>query len=89
VAALRASGWPATLQLADGLNGPATVLFVAVDAGRARQVEQELAPLAPDGFRTSSRLPSATRSSVPPGYLVMTTGTRLVRRATRTAHRSG
>jgi uncharacterized protein YebE (UPF0316 family) len=44
---LRASGWPVTLQPADGLNGPATVLFVAVDAGRAREVEQELNRLAP------------------------------------------
>jgi hypothetical protein len=87
-AALRAGGWPVTLHRADGLSGPAAVLFVAVDASRAREVERVLDRLAPDGFRTSSRLRSAAWSPVPTGYLVMTTGARLTRKATRTARTS-
>jgi uncharacterized protein YebE (UPF0316 family) len=77
---LRARGWPVTLHPADGLDGPATVLFVAVDAWRAGEIERELDRLAPHGFRTSSRLRSAAGPPVPPGYLAMSTGTRLTRR---------
>jgi uncharacterized protein YebE (UPF0316 family) len=81
---LRARGWPVTVQPAVGLDGPASVLFVVVDAGRTAEVERDLAQLAPDGFRTSSRLRSATWMPLPPGYIVMTAGARLLR-TTRTA----
>jgi len=78
-AELRARGWPVTVQPALGLQGPATVLFVVVDAGRTAEIERDLARLAPDGFRTSTRLRSATWAPLPPGYLVMTAGARLLR----------
>jgi hypothetical protein len=78
-AELRARGWPVTTQPAVGLGGPATVLFVVVDAGRTAEVERDLEQLAPDGFRTSSRLRSATWMPLPPGYVVMSAGARLLR----------
>src|SRR4051812_5662981 len=53
---LRARGWPVTVQPALGLGGPAAILFVVVDSGRTAEVERDLEQLAPDGFRTSSRL---------------------------------
>ena len=78
-AELRARGWPVTVQPALGLRGSATVLFVVVDAGRTADVERDLEQLAPDGFRTSSRLRSATWMPLPPGYVAMATGARLLR----------
>jgi hypothetical protein len=68
-----------TTQPAVGLGGPATVLFVVVDAGRTAEVERDLEQLAPDGFRTSSRLRSATWMPLPAGYVVMSAGARLLR----------
>jgi uncharacterized protein YebE (UPF0316 family) len=68
---LRSRGWPVTMQHALGLGGPVTVLFVAVDAGRTAEVERDLDLLAPDGFRTSTRLQSVTWAPLPPGYVVM------------------
>lgn len=65
---LRARGWPVTMQTAAGLRGPAAVLFVAVDAGRAAQVSRDLDQLAPGAFRTSNRLSSAASAQLPPGY---------------------
>jgi uncharacterized protein YebE (UPF0316 family) len=52
-AELRARGWPVTVQPAVGLRGPATMLFVVVDAGRTADIERDLAQFAPDGFRTA------------------------------------
>jgi uncharacterized protein YebE (UPF0316 family) len=78
-AQLWARGWRVTVQPALGLQGAATVLFVVVDAGRTAEIERDLAQFAPDGFRTSTRLRSATWAPLPPGYLVMTTGARLLR----------
>jgi uncharacterized protein YebE (UPF0316 family) len=75
--ALRARGWPVTTQSALGLDGPVTVLFVVVDAGRAAEVESDLELLVPDGFRTSSRLRSATWMPLPTGYIVMSARSRL------------
>jgi len=80
-AELRARGWPVTVQHALGLDGPVAVLFVVVDAARTVEVERDLALLAPDGFRTSTRMRSATWAPLPPGYAVMTAGARL-RKAT-------
>ena len=68
---LRARGWPVTMQHAVGLCGPVTVLFVAVDAGRSAEVERDLDRFTPDGFRTSTRLQSATWAPLPPEYIVM------------------
>jgi uncharacterized protein YebE (UPF0316 family) len=76
---LRARGWPVTVHPALGLRGPASVLFVVVDAGRAVELERDLDELAPDGFRTSSRLRSATWMPLPTGYIAMSTGARLLR----------
>jgi len=76
-AELRARGWPVTVQHAVGITGPATVLAVAVDAGRTTEVERDLERYAPGGFRTSSRLRSATWMPLPPEYVVMTAGARL------------
>ena len=41
-AELRARGWPVTVQHAVGLTGPATVLAVAVDAGRTTEIAARL-----------------------------------------------
>ena len=68
-AALRARGWPLTVQAAAGIRGPATVLFVAVDAARASDVDRDLNELAPSAFRTSNRLRSAISAPLPAGYL--------------------
>ena len=87
-AELRARGWPVTVQHAVGLTGPATVLAVAVDAGRTAEVERDLERYAPGGFRTSSRLRSATWMPLPPEYVVMTAGARLPR-TTRKAAAAG
>ena len=76
---LRSRGWPVTMQPAVGLDGPATVLFVVVDAARTADVERDLALLAPDGFGTSTRLRSATQAPLPPGYTVLAAGARLLR----------
>ena len=76
---LRARGWPVTMQPALGLAGPVTVMFVVVDAGRMAEVERDLDQLAPNGFRTSTRLRSATWAPLPPGYTVMSAGARLLR----------
>ncbi|HEX5810935.1 MAG TPA: DUF5698 domain-containing protein [Pseudonocardia sp.] len=88
---LRGRGWPVTVQHAVGLTGPATVLVVAVDAGRTAEVERDLERYAPGGFRTSSRLRSATWMPLPPQYVVMTTGARLpwTSRKAAAAARSG
>jgi uncharacterized protein YebE (UPF0316 family) len=75
---LRARGWPVTIQPALGLCGPATVLFVVTDPARTADIERDLDVLAPDGFRTSTRLHSAIWAPLPPGYTVMGAGTRLL-----------
>ena len=80
-AELRAQGWPVTMQPALGLDGPAAVLFVVVDAARTAEVERDLALVAPDGFRTSTRMRSATWAPLPTGYIVMAAGARLARPA--------
>jgi hypothetical protein len=64
---------------ARGLSGPATVLFLVVGAGRATQVERDLALIAPDAFRTSLRLRSATWTPLQPGSTAVTAGARLLR----------
>jgi hypothetical protein len=69
------------MQPAHGLCGVATVLFVVVDAGRAAEVERDLERFAPDGFRTSSRLRSATWMPLPPEYIVMSARARLLKDA--------
>ena len=65
------------MQHAVGLIRQATVLSVVVDAGRTAEVERDLERYAPGGFRTSSRLRSATWMPLPPEYVVMTTGARI------------
>ncbi|MDN5861571.1 MAG: DUF5698 domain-containing protein [Pseudonocardia sp.] len=69
VADLRARGWPVTAQDADGLRGPATLLFVTVDAARAVDIARDLDRLAPHAFRTTNRLRSAVAPLLPLGYL--------------------
>lgn len=81
---LRTRGWPVTVQPAHGLDGPATLLFVVVDAGRTAEVERDLDQLTPGGFRTSTRMRSADWAPLPPGYTVMSAGVRLLR-ATRSS----
>jgi uncharacterized protein YebE (UPF0316 family) len=78
---LRARGWPVTMQHALGVGGPVTVLFVVVDANRTGSVERDLDLLAPEGFRTSTRLNSASWAPLPPGYMVMDAGVSLLRAA--------
>jgi uncharacterized protein YebE (UPF0316 family) len=78
-AELRARGWAVTMHPARGLSGPATVLFLVVGAGRATQVERDLALIAPDAFRTSLRLRSATWTPLQPGSTAVTAGARLLR----------
>ncbi len=64
---LAALGWPVTAQPAVGGGGPVTVLVVIVGAGRTAEVERDLDRLAPDAFRTSTRLRSASRPVAVPG----------------------
>jgi uncharacterized protein YebE (UPF0316 family) len=63
--ALRARGWSVMMQTALGRHGPATVLSVVVESARTADVERDLEQLAPDGFRTSSRLRSAVGVPAP------------------------
>lgn len=77
-AELRARGWPVTVQPALGLDGPVTLLFVVVDAGRTAEVERDLDLFTCGGFRTSTRMRSATWAALPPGYMVMSAGVRLL-----------
>lgn len=58
---LAARGWPVTMHSAQsghGPGGPATVLSVVAPPGRAAALDRVLEQLAPDGFRTTSRLTS-------------------------------
>ena len=77
---LRGRGWPVTVQHAVGLTGPATVLSVAVDAGRTAEVERDLERYVPDGFHTSTRLRSAKPVSLPPEFVGIAEGVDLLRR---------
>ena len=51
-------GWPVTTHAAHGPGGPATVLSVVTRPRRAADLDGVLELLAPDGFRTTSRLSS-------------------------------
>lgn len=57
-AELAERGWPVTRHAAHGPGGPATVLSVVTRPRRAADLETVLELLAPDGFRTTSRLAS-------------------------------
>lgn len=87
LAGLRHAGWPATAQEAAGLAGPASVIFVAVDAHRASRLEADLAGLAPGTFWTCTRLRSATRVALPAGYLGLHANRMHRRRRSSTAPR--
>ena len=76
---LRARGWPVTTHPAVGLGGAATVLFVVVDPGRTAEIERDLGSFAPDGLHTSIRLRSAARVALPPGFVGVAEGARLLR----------
>ncbi|HSU12274.1 MAG TPA: hypothetical protein VLK57_24025, partial [Pseudonocardia sp.] len=76
---LRARGWPVTTHPAVGLGGAATVLFVVVDPGRTAEIERDLGLFAPDGFHTTIRLRSAARVALPPGFVGVAEGARLLR----------
>jgi uncharacterized protein YebE (UPF0316 family) len=52
-------GWTVTTHPARGFGGPATVLSVVAQPGRAGALDRDLEELAPGGFRTTSRLTSA------------------------------
>ena len=71
---LQTRGWLVTMQPANAPDGPATVLTVVARANRAVQLERELDELAPEASRTSIRLRSAVRTSLPPRSLVTTAG---------------
>lgn len=58
-AELGGRGWRVTSHPAHGLGGPATVLSVVAQPGQVAALERDLQLLAPDGFRTTSRLTSA------------------------------
>jgi len=73
---LRALGWRVTVQAAHGPEGPATVLFLAVRANRAAQVERDLDRLAPAAIHTSLRLRSASWTTRPAGSAVLTAAAR-------------
>ncbi len=80
---LRARGWPVTVQHASGHGGPAAVLVVVVTGSRTAEVERDLERLAPDGFHSSTRLRSASRSAgrtaPTAARTVATAGARLLR----------
>ncbi len=52
-------GWTVTTHPARGFGGPATVLSVVALPGRTGALDRDLEQLAPEGFRTTSRLTSA------------------------------
>jgi uncharacterized protein YebE (UPF0316 family) len=69
-AELSARGWSVMMQAVTmpaglGPQGPATVLSVVAEAARTAEVERDLEQLAPDGFRASSRLRSASGVPAP------------------------
>ena len=49
---LRARGWPATAMVADGIHGPVTLAFVAVDDPCVDRVVDDVRDLAPGAFWT-------------------------------------
>ena len=53
---LRDRGWPATRSDADGVNGPVSVITVAVDDRVMGRLTHDLDLLTPDAFRTVERL---------------------------------
>lgn len=65
-AALRAGGWPVTIQPAHGPDGPAAALSVVVAGGRSADVERALAGIDHGGLHTSSRLRTANWAAPEP-----------------------
>lgn len=57
---LRERGWPVVRHVVEGDDGRASVLVVVVEAGLAPRLTEDLDRVVPHGFRTSSRLRSAT-----------------------------
>lgn len=57
---LRERGWPVVRHVVEGDDGQASVLVVVVGPGLAPRFTEDLDRIVPDGFRTSSRLRSAS-----------------------------
>ncbi len=53
---LWARGWPVTVQTGHGVNGPVTVLFVAINRRRESELQLDLAELAPEAFWSTEDL---------------------------------
>jgi uncharacterized protein YebE (UPF0316 family) len=56
---LRQRGWPCTAMAADGLLGPVTIVFVAVDDHRLTPLLDDVRYLAPRAFWTVARIDDA------------------------------
>jgi uncharacterized protein YebE (UPF0316 family) len=65
--ALRGRGWPATAMAANGLRGPATVVFISVDDQCISSLLDDVQRLAPDAFWTVERLQAAHAMSLEAG----------------------
>ena len=53
---LWARGWPATVQVGHGEDGPVTVLFLAISRRHEVRLRRDLAQLAPEAFCTTGEL---------------------------------
>ena len=53
---LWARGWPATVQAGHGVNGPVTVLYVAISRRREADLQVDIADLSPEAFWTTEDL---------------------------------
>ncbi len=76
---LRRRGWPATAIAADGLHGPATVVFVAVDDACLPRILNDIRTLAPGAFWTVEPIAETSPVELDARY-------RQLRSATRRAH---
>ena len=66
---LRLLGWPVTTFPGDGPSGPVTIICVAVDQSRVRELTATLLRLAPEAFWTVQDLGPVHLSALPAGLI--------------------
>jgi uncharacterized protein YebE (UPF0316 family) len=62
---LWALGWPATVQVGHGEDGPVTVLFVAINRRHEVRLRRDLAQLAPEAFCSTGELRASLTQLAP------------------------
>ncbi|MGB3184743.1 MAG: DUF5698 domain-containing protein [Ornithinimicrobium sp.] len=70
---LRASGWPVTSIMADGVRGSVAVLMVTVNDKALSRLRGDIDRISPDGFETTERLRSVRPAPLPAGMHVINT----------------